>query len=41
VLAHLDDPPAPQIAAGIIPQRQLRGEVEMRGVTYTYPNRCG
>lgn len=40
VLAHLNDQPAPQLAAGIRPHEQLRGEVEMRGVGYTYPNRC-
>lgn len=39
VLAHLNDQPAPQLAPGIQPHEQLRGEVEMRGVSYSYPNR--
>jgi hypothetical protein len=39
VLNHLNDPPAPQLAAGIRPHEQLRGEIEFKGLSYTYPNR--
>jgi hypothetical protein len=41
VLQHLNDPPAPQIAAGQVPPGGVfRGDIELRGVVYTYPNRC-
>lgn len=40
VLQHLSDEPAAQIAPGIIPAGgAFSGEVELRGVAYTYPNR--
>jgi hypothetical protein len=42
VLQHLNDPPAPQIASGQVPPGGVfRGDIELRGVWYTYPNRCG
>lgn len=42
VLQHLNDQPAPQIAAGQVPPGGVfRGEIELRGVWYTYDNRCG
>lgn len=40
VLTHLNDQPAPQLAPGLKPHDQLRGEVELKSVSYTYPNRC-
>eukprot|EP00775_Hariotina_reticulata_P011000 gene11000-11154_t len=40
VLQHLYDPPAPQIAPGHVPAGgRMRGELELRSVGYTYPNR--
>uniref|UniRef100_A0A383WIB2 Uncharacterized protein n=1 Tax=Tetradesmus obliquus TaxID=3088 RepID=A0A383WIB2_TETOB len=40
VLQHLNDQPAPQIAAGQVPPGGVfRGEIELRGVWYTYDNR--
>jgi hypothetical protein len=40
VLQHLNDPPAPQIAAGRVPPGGVfTGDIELRGVRYTYPNR--
>ncbi|KIZ04358.1 hypothetical protein MNEG_3599 [Monoraphidium neglectum] len=39
VLEHLSDPPAPQIAPGIVPKAGFSGRVELRGVGFRYPNR--
>jgi ABC-type multidrug transport system fused ATPase/permease subunit len=39
VLEHLEDPPAPQIAPGAVPQGGFSGRVELRGVGFRYPNR--
>ncbi len=40
VLQHLNDPPAPQIAPGLVPPNAaFRGNIELQAVGYTYPNR--
>ncbi|GBF91269.1 ABC transporter B family member, chloroplastic [Raphidocelis subcapitata] len=39
VLEHLEDPPAPQIAAGLVPAAGFSGRVELRDVGFRYANR--
>ena len=38
-MAHLDDPPAPQIAPGIIPKAEWDGGMSFEAVSYRYPTR--
>lgn len=38
VMAYLDRPPAPQLSAGLVPER-IMGQLDVEGVSFAYPSR--